>query len=113
MDFGSQNGIQNPLKKQPLICLFLASVFWEFWLHFGNQFLHKMGGACGEPSVFFGSMLFFGVLVVRDPSWPGLGSILEGLDLDVEGFGTPFWDVFVTTWLPYALQCWSFLAVLF
>ena len=38
MDFGSQNGTQNLLKKHPKKCLFLASVFIEFWLNFGGQF---------------------------------------------------------------------------
>ena len=38
MDFGSQNGTQNLLKKHPKKGLFFASVFIEFWLNFGGQF---------------------------------------------------------------------------
>ena len=91
----------------------LYRCFWNFGFILGTSCCIKWGEAVALLSFFWGSMLLFGFLVVLDPSWPSLGSILEGLDLDFGGFGTPFWDVFVTTWLPYALQCWSFLAVLF
>ena len=53
-------------------------------LHFGNQFLHKMGGGCGEPSVFFGIYVicwFFG-----RPRPP-----LAQSGLDFGGFGLRFW----------------------
>ena len=64
----------------------------RFFLHFGSilgpklaTFSSKMGGAGWHAAPFFvGSMLFFDFLVVLAPSWPNLGSILEG-------FGPPFW----------------------
>ena len=40
-------------------------------------------------------MLFFDFLVVLDPSWPNLGSILEGLGLHFGGFWAPFWRFLV------------------
>ena len=78
-----------------------------------TSFCIKWGDPVESLPFFFESTLFFGFLVVLEPSWPSLGSILEGLDLDFGGFGTPFWDVFVTIWVPCAVQFWSFLAVLF
>ena len=107
----------NSIKKASLKCMFFASVFLEFWLHFGDQFLHKMGQCCEVRPSFFGLRCGTPFLARHGGGTPSdrfqNGSILEGLDLDFGGFGTPFCDVFVTTWLPYALQSWSFLAVLF
>ena len=62
-------------------------------------------------SLFVGSMLLFGFLVVQDPSWLSLGSILEGLSLDFGRFWDPFWKFLVMIWVPCALQFWYFFVV--
>ena len=43
-------------------------------------------------------MLIFDFWAVLDPSWPNLGSILEGLGLHFGGFGPPFWKFLGSLW---------------
>ena len=79
--------------------------FWKpTWSQVGHIFLQD-GGTLWHASPFFvGSMLLFGFLLVLDPSWLSLGSILEGLSLDFGGFWDPFWRFLVMIWVPCALQ---------
>ena len=105
------------LKSIPKNVCFWYRCFWDFGWIWGTSFCIKWGDAVGSLPFFFGLRCGTPFLARHGGGTPSdrfqNGSILEGLDLDFGGFGTPFCDVFVTTWLPYALQSWSFLAVLF
>ena len=80
--------------------------------HVGHIFLQNGAPLWSAAPLFAGFMLFFDFLVVLAPSWPNLGSILEGLGLYFGGLGGPFWRFLVTicplfkTYIG-ALRCWA------
>ena len=105
---------QNPPKNRSQDASNFWSIFASIFLHFGSILGPKLGpcwphfraewgaGVYAAP-VVVGSMFFFDLLVVLDPSWPDLGSILDGLGLHFGGFWAPFWRFLVTICVPCAL----------
>ena len=104
---GSQNRLKSFQKSIPRCIKFLIDFCIDFfsilapswdpsWGHVGHIFLQNGATQSGDRLPFVGSMLFFDFLVVLDPSWPNLGSILDGLGLHFEGFWGAFWRFRVT-----------------
>ena len=63
-------------------------MFLEFWLHFGNQFLHKMEGPVESLPFFFGLRCGTPFLARHGGGYP-IGPIPKWLDFG--GFGPRFW----------------------
>ena len=99
--FASKNQAKTLQKPTPRgtkmlidFCIVLLSFlvpFWDpSWGHVGHFFAQNVGALWSTPHLFVGSMLFFNLLVVLTPSWPNLGSILEGGASILEVFGLHF-----------------------
>ena len=99
-----QKSIQRCIKFLIDFCIdffFILAPSWDpSWGHVGHIFPQNGAGRIYAALLFVGSTLFFDFLLVLDPSWPNLGSILEGLGLHFGGFWGPFWKFLVTIWVP-------------
>ena len=105
LHFGSQNPPKSFQKSIPRCTKFWIDFNIDFWLIFGRYWkptwnhvgsiFFKNGGTSLRAAPV-GSILFFGFLVVLGPSWLHLGSIFEGLALDLGCFWTQFWKFLVT-----------------
>ena len=108
LHFGSPNPPTSSQKSIPRGINFLIDFYIDFssiLLVFGSQlgamlatFSFKMEVPCGVLSSFLGGLCYLSMFV---PSWPPLGSILEGVGVDfqvfcwilgsiLEGFGVHF-----------------------
>ena len=63
--------------------------------HVGHFFAQNTAALFNGRVVCVESMLFFDFVAVLAPSWPHVGSILEGSGLHFGGFWRPFFYMFV------------------
>ena len=114
LHFGFQNPSKSFQKSIPRCIKFLIDFCIDFlsilapswdpsWGHVGHIFLQNGGTLWGAAPRFVGSMLFFAFWVVLAPSWPSLGSILDGLGFQFGSFWGQFWWFVVTFGVPYGL----------
>ena len=104
LHFGSQNRLKSFQKSIPRGINFLIDFYIDFlsilgrfwkptWGHVGDFFDQNGGTLWGDNLFFVGSMLFFDLLVVLDPSWLHFG--------EVRGRFFDFLVDFGVDWLPF------------